>query len=138
MQAGSCSCTASIRGERDELLPGLIASGGGGGLVNPTMTVAALSVVAPERSGMASGVNNTCRQLGIAAGIAGLGAVLQARDERDLAHGARPGGLLASCLDAVLLVSTAVALVGVLVVLALVHSARHGAAATPPAPARAP
>jgi EmrB/QacA subfamily drug resistance transporter len=61
------------------LLPGLVIFGIGAGVVNPTMTVAALSTVDAAHSGMASGVNNTARQLGIAAGIAGLGAVFEAR-----------------------------------------------------------
>ena len=61
------------------LLPGLVIFGIGAGVVNPTMTVAALGTVDAAHSGMASGVNNTARQLGIAAGIAGLGAVFQAR-----------------------------------------------------------
>jgi EmrB/QacA subfamily drug resistance transporter len=60
------------------LLPGLLLFGAGAGLVNPTMTVAALGTVDAAHGGMASGVNNTARQLGIAAGIAGLGTVLQA------------------------------------------------------------
>jgi EmrB/QacA subfamily drug resistance transporter len=60
------------------LLPGLVVFGVGAGLVNPTMTVAALGTVDAGHSGMASGVNNTARQIGIAAGIAGFGAVLQA------------------------------------------------------------
>lgn len=61
------------------LLPALLIFGIGAGVVNPTMTVAALSAVDAAHSGMASGVNNTARQLGIAAGIAGLGAVFEAR-----------------------------------------------------------
>jgi EmrB/QacA subfamily drug resistance transporter len=61
------------------MLPGLVALGAGAGLVNPTMTVAALSTVDAAHSGMASGVNNTARQIGIAAGVAGLGAVFEAR-----------------------------------------------------------
>jgi EmrB/QacA subfamily drug resistance transporter len=61
------------------LLPGLVIFGIGAGVVNPTMTVAALGTVDVAHSGMASGVNNTARQLGIAAGIAGLGAVFEAR-----------------------------------------------------------
>ena len=68
----------------ERLLPGLVVFGAGGGLVNPTMTVAALSVVPPAQSGMASGVNNTARQFGIATGIAALGAALQAHLESDL------------------------------------------------------
>jgi EmrB/QacA subfamily drug resistance transporter len=61
------------------LLPGLLIFGIGAGVVNPTMTVAALGTVDVAHSGMASGVNNTARQLGIAAGIAGLGAVFESR-----------------------------------------------------------
>ena len=58
------------------LLPGLLVFGCGAGLVNPTMTVAALGAVDPDHGGMAGGVNNAARQLGIAAGIAGFGAVV--------------------------------------------------------------
>jgi EmrB/QacA subfamily drug resistance transporter len=61
------------------LLPALLVFGVGAGVVNPTMTVAALSAVDAAHSGMASGINNTARQLGIAAGIAGLGAVFESR-----------------------------------------------------------
>jgi hypothetical protein len=61
------------------LLPALLVFGIGAGVVNPTMTVAALSTVDAAHSGMASGINNTARQLGIAAGIAGLGAVFESR-----------------------------------------------------------
>jgi MFS family permease len=60
------------------LLPGLTLFGAGAGLVNPTMTVAALAAVPPDQGGMASGVNNAARQFGIAAGIAGFGAAVQA------------------------------------------------------------
>jgi EmrB/QacA subfamily drug resistance transporter len=59
------------------LLPGFIAAGVGIGTVNPVLASAAVAVVPPQRSGMASGANNTFRQVGIATGIAGLGAVFQ-------------------------------------------------------------
>ena len=36
-----------------------------------------VGVVEPRRSGMASGINNTFRQVGIATGIAGLGALFE-------------------------------------------------------------
>ena len=73
------------------LLPGLVVFGIGAGIVNPTMTVAALGTVDAQHSGMASGVNNTARQIGIALGIAAFGAVLAAR----IADGVR-SGLVAS------------------------------------------
>ncbi len=61
------------------LLPGFIACGIGIGTVNPVLASGAVSVVQPQRSGMASGANNTFRQVGIATGIAVLGAVFQSQ-----------------------------------------------------------
>jgi EmrB/QacA subfamily drug resistance transporter len=59
------------------LIPPFILAGAGVGLVNPPLASTAIGVVPPERSGMASGINSTFRQVGIATGIAGLGAVFQ-------------------------------------------------------------
>ncbi len=61
------------------LLPGFILGGIGIGIVNPVLASGAVSVVEPQRSGMASGANNTFRQVGIATGIAVLGAVFQSQ-----------------------------------------------------------
>ncbi len=59
------------------LLPGFILCGIGIGTVNPVLASGAISVVQPQHSGMASGANNTFRQVGIATGIAVLGAIFQ-------------------------------------------------------------
>jgi EmrB/QacA subfamily drug resistance transporter len=59
------------------LIPGFILGGAGIGLINPPLASTAIGVVPQERSGMASGINSTFRQVGIATGIAGLGAVFQ-------------------------------------------------------------
>lgn len=59
------------------LLAGFILAGIGIGIVNAPLASAAIAVVSAERSGMASGINSTFRQVGIATGIAGLGAVFQ-------------------------------------------------------------
>ncbi len=59
------------------LLPGFVVAGIGVGLVNPPLASASIAVVPPARSGMASGINTTFRQVGISTGIAGLGAVFQ-------------------------------------------------------------
>jgi predicted MFS family arabinose efflux permease len=59
------------------LIPGFAIAGVGIGLVNPPLASAAIGVVPHERSGMASGINSTFRQVGIATGIAGLGAIFQ-------------------------------------------------------------
>ena len=57
------------------LLAGFIVSGIGVGLINPVVADVALSVVPKERSGMAAGINDTFRQVGIAVGIAAWGAI---------------------------------------------------------------
>jgi EmrB/QacA subfamily drug resistance transporter len=57
------------------LIPGFIVAGAGTGLINPPLASTAIGVVTPERAGMASGINSTFRQIGIATGIAGLGAI---------------------------------------------------------------
>jgi EmrB/QacA subfamily drug resistance transporter len=59
------------------LLPGFLVAGAGVGLMNPPLASTAVGVVAPERAGMGSGINSTFRQVGIATGIAGLGALFQ-------------------------------------------------------------
>src|SRR6185437_10737666 len=61
------------------LLPGFIVGGIGIGMVNAPLASTAVSTVRQERAGMASGINNTFRQLGIATGIAALGAIFQSR-----------------------------------------------------------
>src|SRR5580693_2582224 len=57
------------------LIPGFIVAGIGSGMVNPPLASTAVGVVSPQRSGMASGVNTTFREIGIAAGIAVYGSV---------------------------------------------------------------
>ncbi|HEY5398999.1 MAG TPA: MFS transporter, partial [Trebonia sp.] len=57
------------------LIPGFIVGGLGAGLVNPPLASTAIGVVPPAKAGMASGVNSTFRQIGIAAGIAALGSI---------------------------------------------------------------
>jgi EmrB/QacA subfamily drug resistance transporter len=61
------------------LLPGFLLIGLGMGLLNPSIASTAIGVVPAARSGMASGINNTFRQVGIATGVAGLGAVFQSQ-----------------------------------------------------------
>jgi EmrB/QacA subfamily drug resistance transporter len=61
------------------LIPGLILSGVGVGLINPPLASTAVGVVEPRRAGMASGINSTFRQVGIATGIALLGTLFANR-----------------------------------------------------------
>ena len=66
------------------LLAGFIVAGIGIGTTNPGIGQAAIAVVPVEKSGMGSGINTTFRQVGIATGVAGLGAVFQGRVDSKL------------------------------------------------------
>ena len=63
------------------LIPGFIVAGIGVGMVNPPLASTAVGVVPPRMAGMASGVNSTFRQVGIATGIALLGTLFASRLE---------------------------------------------------------
>ncbi|MFF3858793.1 MFS transporter [Streptomyces sp. NPDC002209] len=143
------------------LVPGLVVTGLGVGMATPALAAAAMGAVAPARAGMAGGALNTARQLGMALGIAVLGAVFQAglKDglggfgqgpaaAEALASG-RAGELLAagpaarvwveeafaSGLRGTFLVSGLMGLAGALIVLVLVRSAAQAPAPVPAATA---
>lgn len=61
------------------LVAGLLVAGIGAGFINVPLASTAVGVVEPERSGMASGINSTFRQVGTATGIAALGSVFASR-----------------------------------------------------------
>ena len=72
------------------LLAGFIVGGVGIGLVNAPLASTSVSVVEPQRAGMASGINNTFRQVGIATGIAALGAIFQSQITSHVAASSLP------------------------------------------------
>jgi EmrB/QacA subfamily drug resistance transporter len=84
----------SVDSEWTTLLLGFLIAGAGIGMTNPGIASTAIGVVNAARAGMASGINSTFRQVGIATGVAGLGAVFQSQiDSRlsDLLPNAPPG-----------------------------------------------
>jgi EmrB/QacA subfamily drug resistance transporter len=108
------------------LLPGFIVGGIGIGLVNAPLATTAVSTVRQERAGMASGLNNTFRQLGIATGIAALGAIFQSKvgtrgfgTTGPLPDAARSAFI--SGLNAILEVSAVVAAIGAVLAFLLVR-----------------
>jgi predicted MFS family arabinose efflux permease len=104
------------------LLAGLSVVGIGTGLANPMVTFAHLGVLPPAQGGLASGINNTARQLGLAVGIAVLGAVLQSTiDGRDRLHTTYEAAF-ASGLNELLLISVVLALIGLAAALGLVRT----------------
>ena len=61
------------------LLGGFVIAGAAVGLLNPVIADVAVSVVPKEQSGMAAGINDTFRQVGVAVGIAVWGAIFVGR-----------------------------------------------------------
>jgi EmrB/QacA subfamily drug resistance transporter len=61
------------------LLAGFLVAGAGIGLLNPAIADVAVSVAPEAQSGMATGINDTFRQVGIAVGTAVWGALLIGR-----------------------------------------------------------
>ncbi len=92
-----------IHGIRDDsswthLIPGLLVAGVGIGMINPPLASTAVGVVTVDRSGMASGVNSTFRQVGIATGIAALGSLFS-QQVADAVRPALNGKVPAAALD---------------------------------------
>jgi EmrB/QacA subfamily drug resistance transporter len=69
----------SADSEWTALLVGFVIAGIGIGTTNPGIGQAAIAVVPVQKSGMGSGINSTFRQVGIATGVAGLGAIFQSQ-----------------------------------------------------------
>ena len=106
------------------LLPGFIVAGIGIGFVNAPLAATAVSTVRVERAGMASGINNTFRQIGIATGIAALGAIFAAKVDPRAFAPHPPAAAAASFvhgLHDILLVGTGVAAVGAALAVVLVR-----------------
>jgi EmrB/QacA subfamily drug resistance transporter len=119
------------------LLPGFIVGGVGIGLVNAPLASTAVSTVRQERAGMASGLNNTFRQLGIATGIAALGAIFQSKvgtstfgTTGHLPESAKVAFI--SGLNAILEVGAVVAAIGAVLALVLVRRKDFVASGPPP------
>jgi hypothetical protein len=99
------------------LFPGLAVTGVGVGLANPLTTFAHLGVLPPAQGGLASALNNTARQIGLAIGIAVLGALLEA----GLRDGGGSGRAFADGVAELLLISAGLSLLGALAAWLLVR-----------------
>ncbi|MGI9099908.1 MAG: DHA2 family efflux MFS transporter permease subunit [Solirubrobacteraceae bacterium] len=76
------------------LVPGMILAGLGWGAINVSATELALDAVEPARAGMATGVLNVLRQIGVAAGIAALGAIFESASDGGSLAGASADAFL--------------------------------------------
>jgi EmrB/QacA subfamily drug resistance transporter len=83
----------SAESEWTTLLAGFLVAGVGVGICNPGIGQGAIAVVPPQKAGMGSGINTTFRQVGIATGVAALGAIFQSRIGEKLSAMGVPGGM---------------------------------------------
>ena len=97
--------------------------------MNAPLASTAVGVVRPQQAGTASGTNNMFRQVGIATGIATLGAIFQAR-AGGVGHAVAGGKLppqavpqFVAGLNELFLVSAGVAAAGAVLSFALIRSA---------------
>ncbi len=105
------------------LLPGFIVAGVGVGLTLPPLGALAVSVVEPDRVGMASGINNTFQQVGFSTGVAGYGAVFAHQISASLAQATPSAHILtqayAAGLNPLFLIAAVVAMLGAVLTLGL-------------------
>lgn len=73
---------------------GMLLTGCGAGLLNGETTKVSMSVIPPERGGMASGIGGTLRFVGLVTGLTGLGVVLAAQTEHHFVAATSASGLL--------------------------------------------
>src|SRR4051795_12379578 len=112
-------------------LPGFLVTGVGAGLINVPLASTAVGVVEPARAGMASGINSTFRQVGIATGVAALGAIFSHHAGTGLRN---PQGFVDG-LNAILVVGALLALVAAVTSLVLIRRSDFVSAPSEPAPA---
>lgn len=93
------------------LLPGLIVAGIGIGLTTSPVTAAALDFAPAEEAGVRAGILNTSRMVGLAVGIALMGAIVTARWPGGLAGAATDPRAFVEGLSAAFQVNAALALV---------------------------
>jgi EmrB/QacA subfamily drug resistance transporter len=101
------------------LIPGFIVAGIGSGLVNAPLASTAVGVVQPHDAGMASGINTTFRQIGIATAVAALGSIFATKLSG--ATHATLGAHYASALNELELITGLLALVAAVCALVLIR-----------------
>jgi EmrB/QacA subfamily drug resistance transporter len=117
--AGLVLCLlAGVRTSWIVLLPGLVLAGVGTGLFNPALSAVALGEAPPELSGLAAGTNDSFRNVGIALGVAALGALMPSRS---LLNGGDPAHFVAGFHHA-LAASAVLAAVGAVASFALIRT----------------
>jgi EmrB/QacA subfamily drug resistance transporter len=107
------------------MLPGFVLGGVGMSFVMTPMSAAAMGAVSVDKAGVASGVLNTFRQVGVALGIAITGAIITNRAAAAARAGADPPHAFVHGLTFGMRVSAVICLGGAVAAAVLVRKYRH-------------
>src|SRR5213592_1623318 len=114
-----------------QMLPGFILGGLGMAFVMTPMSAAVMGAAPVDKAGVASGVLNTFRQVGVALGIAIMGAIITNREAAAARAGADPPHAFVHGLTFGMRVSAVICLGGAAAAAALVRKYRHAEQAQP-------
>jgi EmrB/QacA subfamily drug resistance transporter len=117
--------TVSLHSSFWQMLPGFLLGGIGMSFVMTPMSAAAMGAVSVDKAGVASGVLNTFRQVGVALGIAIMGAIITNRAAAAARDGADPPHAFVHGLTFGMRVSAVICLGGAVAAAALVRKYRH-------------
>ena len=118
--------TVSLQSSFWRMLPGFVLGGLGMSFVMTPMSAAAMAAVSVDKAGVASGVLNTFRQVGVALGIAITGAIITNRAAAAARGGADGPHAFVYGLTFGMRVSAAICLGAALASVVLVRHYRHG------------
>jgi EmrB/QacA subfamily drug resistance transporter len=114
------------------LLPGFILGGLGMAFVMTPMSAAVMGSAPVDKAGVASGVLNTFRQVGVALGIAITGAIVTNREAAARHAGADPAHAFVHGLTFAMRVSALICFAAAIAAALLVRKVRHAAERTQP------
>jgi EmrB/QacA subfamily drug resistance transporter len=117
--------TVGVHSSFWHMLPGFILGGVGMSFVMTPMSAAAMGAVSVDKAGVASGVLNTFRQVGVALGIAIMGAIITNRETAALHTGSDVPHAFVHALTFGMRVSAAICLGAALAAAVLVRKYRH-------------
>jgi EmrB/QacA subfamily drug resistance transporter len=118
--------TVSVHSSFWHMLPGFVLGGIGMSFVMTPMSAAAMGAAPVDKAGVASGVLNTFRQVGVALGIAVMGAILANRAAAAARNGADPAHAFVHGLTVGMRISALICFSAAIAAAVLVRAYRHG------------
>jgi EmrB/QacA subfamily drug resistance transporter len=123
--------TVTLHSSFWQMLPAFILGGLGMSFVMTPMSAAAMGAAPVEKAGVASGVLNTFRQVGVALGIAITGAIIADRAAASVRGGTAPPQAFVDGLTFAMRVSAAICLAAAVAAAILVRKYRHAESGQP-------